>query len=314
VPQREVAASRHRLDVQTDVARAESQLKLLEEEKLLPPDRTEALKQSIEQLKREASGDDPAKAWETLDALADATSRAARDAAESALRKTEALSRVEAMASLLEGHELAGEDLANGMRTLANEASQPESVSSLPDDVKEAIAKKSLTDAQMREIAKAARSGKAALRRTLDKLRAAGLIDPKTMAKQDELSDAGDKSDLSRYLKEHSARQGMTAALRSYLAGRGGVDRGRGDAAMFFGEKSDPKGTKWDSQTLPPATAAALQNSEMVGVSAAAPDAAHPLTSSGGALAKTATGGGSAYTSVILPRHRGAVKRYFERK
>src|SRR5204863_6174417 len=126
---------------------------LLEEEKLLPPDRAEAMKQSLEQLKREASGDDPAKAWETLDALADATARAAREASESALRKTESRSRVEALASVLEGGTFAGDDLANGMRALEAEAGKPETVSSLPDDVKDAIARNTLTDAQLRQIA-----------------------------------------------------------------------------------------------------------------------------------------------------------------
>lgn len=313
VPQREGAASHHRLDIKTDIARAESRLKLLEEEKLLPPDRAEALKQSVDQLKREASGDDPAKAWEMLDALAEATARASREAAEAALRKTEALSRVEAMAAVLEGDQLSGDDLAGGMRTLANEASQPEVVSSLPDDVKDAIAHNSLTDAQLRQIANAARSGKQALRNTLNKLRAAGLIDPKSLAKQEQAADAGDKSDLANYLKENAKKQGMGNALQAYMAGRGGVNRGRGDAAMFFGEQSDDSGAKWKNQELPP-TAAALENSRIEGVSAAAPDASHAKTSAGGALTNATAGGGSAYTAVVLPRHRGTVKRYFERK
>lgn len=37
-------------------------------------------------------------------------------------------------------------------------------------------------------------------------------------------------------------------------------------------------------------------------------------TASSGALHGAATGNGSANTEVILPRHRAAVERYFERK
>jgi len=37
-------------------------------------------------------------------------------------------------------------------------------------------------------------------------------------------------------------------------------------------------------------------------------------TASSGALHGAATGNGSANTEVILPRHRAAVQRYFERK
>ena len=200
------------------------------------------------------------------------------------------------------------------MRAMSEEASKPETLSAIPDDLKDALAKNTLTDAQMREVANAARQGKDALRKTLSKLSAAGLIDPKSLAKHDQLAQSADKADLAKYLKDHAAEQGWGAALGQYMAGRGGRDRGRGDAAMFFGEKADDKGTKWDEKTLPPATAAGLQNSTKVGVSAAVPDAAHPITSSGGALASATAGGGSAYTSVVLPRHRGAVKRYFERK
>jgi len=309
VPQRQAATSRHALDVTSDIDRAESKLKLLEEEKVLPPERVEAMKQSLEPLRKEATGEDPAKAWETLDSIAEATARAARDAAESSMRKTESLTRVEAMSEVLQDHQLSGSDLAEGMRSLADEASQPEVLSSLPPEAQQAAAKGAFSDRELRGMSKAARDNKDQIRRTLDKLSAAGLIDPKSVTRRTDLEDS---VDLAKYLHDHMG-QGMKSAAKKWRPGKGGVDRGRGDAPMFYGEKSDPAGTAWKAQELPP-SATALQNSELLAVSASAPDRAHPQASTSGALNNAAAGDGSAFNSVLLPRHRGAVKRFFERK
>jgi hypothetical protein len=54
--------------------------------------------------------------------------------------------------------------------------------------------------------------------------------------------------------------------------------------------------------------------SQVVAVSRGAPDKEpRPGEAGSGALAASAGGGGSANTQTVLPRHRGAVERYFER-
>jgi hypothetical protein len=313
VPQREAGASRHALEIGPDVDRAAGRLKVAAEEKVLPPERSEAMKQTLEELRREAAGDDPGKALETLDTMTEAISRAAGEASESALRKTEALTRVEALASVLEANETEKGELAEGMRALANEAKGSDVVSALPEDLQKAVARKSFTADELRKLGGAARQGKEALRRSLDRLNAAGLIDPQTLSRRDRLADAGDRASLARYLKQHAKSQGWSPAIGNWTAGKGGVDRGRGDAPMFFGEKSGEKGTGWKDQELASA-AAAMENSHVTAVSAAAPDPAHPQLSYAGALAGAKGGAGSAFTPVVLPRHRGTVKRFFERK
>lgn len=316
VPQRQDAASRHALEIGPDVDRAEERLRVAEEEKILSPERSEAMKQTLEELRREPAGDDPGKAWETLDALSEALSRAAGEASESALRKTETLSRAEMLAGALDSKDTDQSDLADGMRALANEAKQNDVLSSLPEDLQQAVARKSFSSNELRKLGGEARKGKDALRRSLEKLRAAGLIDPKTLARRDRLDDAdsmaGDRARLARYLREHR-REGWMSALAQWQGGNGGVNRGPGVAPMFFGEKSDPKGAGWKDQELASA-AAAMANSHVIGVSADAPDPAHPQLSAAGALPGAKGGAGSAFTPVVLPRHRGTVKRFFERK
>ena len=83
---------------------------------------------------------------------------------------------------------------------------------------------------------------------------------------------------------------------------------------MTWTEGSDQKNAKFKEKALPPAAVAGLQDSQMVGLSAAAPEVQKGNLAAHGALNNAASGGGAAYTQTILPRHKGAVKRYFDRK
>jgi hypothetical protein len=74
-------------------------------------------------------------------------------------------------------------------------------------------------------------------------------------------------------------------------------------------------GAKFKEQAITPAALKDLKDSQLLGISKGAPDKdkEHEAATSG-ALAGSTAGGGSANTQTILPRHRGAVERYFERK
>src|SRR5262249_45557171 len=95
--------------------------------------------------------------------------------------------------------------------------------------------------------------------------------------------------------------------------GKGGVDRGRADAAMTWTDGTSEKDAKFKEKVLPPSAVAGLNDSQLVGLSATAPTVDPNGVVAHGALNNTASGGGSAYTQTILPRHKGAVRRYFER-
>ena len=279
-----ISASHHKLQIGDDAKRIEDKIELLQEEKIIAPERAEALKQTVEELKTNAEGDDPAKAWETLDAVDDAVTKAAGSAAEDAMRKGETLSQIEAMT--------AANELADEAARMAaeNAALMP----ALPPGTKD-----------IGKIGAAARQSKADLRNRLSKLASKGLIDPKSLRKFDNPGN----SDLARYLREH--RDGSESGTMA-RGGRGGIDRGRGDAPLFFGEETKEADEKFKEHALPPATAGSLDDSQLVGLSASTPQQMQMRASAGGAL--TATGGaGSAYTTTVLPRHRGTVGRFFER-
>ncbi len=103
-------------------------------------------------------------------------------------------------------------------------------------------------------------------------------------------------------------------ACRSMRAGRGGISRGPGHAEMVWSDPSSKEGVAFTPELLPPAEVRDARQARLMGVSRGDPEA-EPGTagSTGGALNHAAIGAGSAAGSVVLPRHREAVQRYFDR-
>jgi hypothetical protein len=306
-------ASKQTLDIRRDADQLQKRIDLLREEEVIPDARAEAMTKTVEALRREAEADDPAKAWEALDSIAESTSQAAKEAGEDAVRKGEQLTRAEAMAMGLASDALDPSQLAEAMREMANELQSQEQLSELPADLRDAITKGSLTKEQLEQLAKAAGNQKGKLRSTLDKLQKAGLLDAKTLREFQEGTNAGDRGDLARFLRENASKTKFSSAIGQWCRGTPGRDRGRGDVPMFFGEEAREDGA-FREQTLPAATAASLSESEVVAVSAATPNAQGSERSAGGALTNAQAGSGSAFTTTVLPRHRGTVERFFERK
>lgn len=297
------------LDVRRDVDQLQKRVDLLREEEILPDKRAELLEKTLDDLRREAAAEDPARAWETLDSIDEMTAQAAREAGDEAVKRAEQLTRVEALSAAAHGEGVDPSSIAEATKDMAADLEAAE----LPPDLQDALAKNALTKEQMKELGDAARAGKNALRKTLDKLRQSALIDPKTLRQFEDAASLGNRDELARFLRKNASRTTLSNAIGQWCeGGRPGVSRGRGDAPMFFGEKSE--GGEFEEQTLPPAAQAMLNQSEIIAVSAAAPGDADSQRSAGGALGGAQVGAGSAHTPVVLPRHRGTVQRFFERK
>ena len=97
--------------------------------------------------------------------------------------------------------------------------------------------------------------------------------------------------------------------------GSGGISRGRGDAPMTLGDRSEESGTKFEEVALPPSQSIRPEDLQLIGTSEEAPQlgdgTAQPSVGVGNGSAGK---GGGANTQSVLPRHRQAVKRYFQRK
>lgn len=308
------------MDVGREVENLSAQIEALKEAEVIEETKAEMLEQKLDQIGAESSAEDPAKTWEALDHLADAVEKAAKEAAENANIRQEELARAEALAEgLMSGSDqLDPKTLTEAMQTL-NEMMQGamkenESLAGdLSPETQEAIKNGSLKPEHLKDISKALSQNRSAMNQKLSKLAKSGTINPGSLKSAQ--ANRSDNSGLAQFLKENAQKMSVAEALGEWCEnpGKGGVDRGRGDAAMTWTDGTSEKDAKFKEKVLPPSVIAGLNDSQLVGLSASAPVADTSGIAAHGALNSAASGGGSAHTQTILPRHKGAVRRYFER-
>ena len=97
------------------------------------------------------------------------------------------------------------------------------------------------------------------------------------------------------------------------IPGQGGVSRGRGDADLAFSGETKGRTNEFESKALPEASAFDPEATGLVGVGAAAPEAAPAGGSSGLVEGETSTGR-SAWKRRLAPHHREAVRDLFGRE
>ncbi len=312
------------LDVTREVKKLNDQLDVLEKEKLLEQPRANQLKSSLEQVRREAKGRDPIKTLESLDHLQQVANKTARDAAEAAIRRMEELARVEAFAKALDriGNKMTKQQLSEAMHELAaitkklaneNEKLLPH----LDKETLEAIKNSSLTPEQAKKLMEALKNAKEDTKDVVARLAKAQLVKAEDLEKCDKAGKC-DCDGLMAFLKDNGTKSDLTAMLTEGLGeegGEGGINEGPGAAKLSFGDESSLAGTKFKEKELPAAQLQQLKNSELTGVSTGAPNLGKEKAQQGasGALLGAESGAGSANTQVVLPQHRGTVRRYFDR-
>ncbi len=328
------------LEVGEEIAVLNRRVEVLEQEGLLDEPAAERFSAELETLADEASGQDPAATWEALDHLQEMTDRAADEVAEAALAEGEQLAAAEAVAEALSlgGDGATGQTATEAMAQLSALTARAAEDSRLLDSklAAELNAAAGGPQLDLGKLLDALGRGKGSLEDKLDRLHAGGLIDLETLDAARRALGGEDLDQLAQYLEDNGleaagkvcrggpgswrpgsgpGRGGVGSGRPGSGPGRGGVGRGRGDAPMTWKEPSSPDGARWREQVLDPSSLAALHQSHLLGLTAADPGALEtPPVATAGALDPVATaGGGAAYTHTLLPRHRGAVERYFDR-
>lgn len=324
VPQRYVNMTIARpLNIGEDIAKLEEQIDVLEEESIISEEAAEELDEKLERLRDTASAYDPVKTWEALDHLQQNMKKQADRFAAASLSQTEDLARTQTLAQgLLEnGADLDAGLLSDAMSELSamvqsNALENELFKNSLDADSLNAARQGTLSAEQLKALLKALKENKGKLASSLANLRKCRLVDAETLRLCEKLGTCN-SSGLVAFLNENARSAGMCDAVLLYCMnpGRGGIDRGRGDAPMTWTDGSDEENVTFKEQVLPPASLAALKDSMVFGLSVGAPSVEENLPTSGtGALDSATAGSGEAFSHTILPRHRGAVKRYFERE
>ena len=315
IPQRFVEISKAQpLDIREEVKQLADGIDVLKEEEIIELAEAEMLEEKLAQLQAEASGEDPVKTWESLDHLADTLSQESADVAQDALSETEHLTEAETLSEGLinEGSEMNAGLLADSMAALSGlvqDAAQENALlaAQLPDLKSDAD---SLTLEQLKEISKALRFVKGDIYDQLVKLHEVNLIDLETLKACEKLGQCNSDG-LAAFLAENAESMSIAQCIGGW---RRGIGRGPGHAPMTWSDGATEEGAKFKAEALPLSNIASLESSELVGLSVAAPSVeTSRLSTESGGLSGATAGGGSSFSQTVLPRHKGAVKRYFER-
>jgi len=319
VPNSFARLSAPHLDVRRPVEQLQEQLAVLKEEKILEAQRAQELKDRLDQVRKDALARDPVKTLEALDFLHDTTQKAASDAAEKTLKQVEEIAKAEALAQALEknGSKIDPSQLGEALGQLDNllkkaEAENDLLLEGLDPQLLEELKKGHLSNEQLKQWADALKGLKGEKAKKLAKLVKARLIDPELLSKCEKCSEC-DKAALARYLKENGCP--CDGLCDGDEEGRGGTNEGGGKFQLKFGDETREQGEKFEEEQLPPSERNNLRDSQLQGLSPGTPSLPKkgqgPVV--GGALGGSKAGGGSSATQPILPRHRGAVERFFER-
>jgi hypothetical protein len=298
-------------------------IQVLKQEQILPPDKAQVLEKDLDRVHQEALGKDPAKTMEAIDHLEQSLSKAAVDAAESAIKQTETASRVQELADALQTAQgrMDPKQFTAAMKELAHMAAQAAAenkalADSLPDELKDACQQNGLTDAQLQALGKALKACKASERAKMVKLVRAKLVDADQLICCDKAGECDEAAlvDALCQCKNGKKLADVLAACDCNLAGRGGPGGGGPAAVMTWSKGADKEGAAFKEKVLPAAAVASFKESRLAGISTGDPTSAKPTGgSSGGVLGSAQAGGGEARTQIILPEHEKTVQRYFDR-
>ncbi|MBN1845146.1 MAG: hypothetical protein JW810_05645 [Sedimentisphaerales bacterium] len=308
------------LDIGSEAAALETQIETLAEEEILSPDQADNYQEKLAELQAKAQGTDPVTTWETLDRLQEAVNQAAQQGAQRDLANIESLAQTQTLLEAidLEGGRMDAKTLTQAMAEMNRLLGQalkdnPDLAANLPPGC---------LDGQGQWTGKAGEAGalrgqlgkyNEILRKRLERLAAAGLVDLKTLQAAEKLGQCNGKA-LGQFLAKQGSASDVAQALAGFCGGQGGIQRGRGDAQLTWKDATVTEGADFTEQTLPNMLPADLADSDLIELSQTAPAVEAGAPAIPGQLALTGTGGGSAHTAELLPRHKAAVKRYFERK
>jgi hypothetical protein len=317
---RSILANNLQLDVSREADRLAESVRILKEEKFLDPQRADALQEKIEQVKAAAKGNDPAKTLEALDTLNALVQQSARLAAEQSARQAGQLDKVDTAAMAVQKaadglDEKTLKDLLSDLAELAQKAADENEAfrEALDGETVEALSKGTLSLEQLGKLSSSSRMSKESLQRAAERLKNAKLIDSEKLK---EFKGKCDSDSLAEYLKKSGCKGCLNQAMEgpSDGFGRGGVDEGGGPTPLHFGDGSDENGFKFREEVLPPGQLSSLKESQTTGVSKTAPRTDPKTGPAGsGALEGATAGGGSSTAGQVLPQHKAAVDRYFDR-
>ena len=283
-------------------------------------------------MQEKAEGRSPTKTLEALDRIRDKIQQAARKAAEAGLDKHEKLDDAERLAEELRkrGDKLNETVKAEALAELNDLVAKAKLDSDLLDldvdpDLLKSLAQGTLSDEDLQRLADALKNADQRTRNTLERLAKERLIDPDEIAKrmaedpgegdtegEESIEDPMSLDDLMRCICRRGDGDGRRG--NDYRRGNGGRGGGRSSPPITWSDGTSEDGAKYKEQVLPPSDSSRqLRDSQIIGVHRGDSEGADAKELAGRRTPRRNAGGGSANAAIVLPQHRGAVERFFDR-
>ncbi|MBI1370570.1 MAG: hypothetical protein GC162_18185 [Planctomycetes bacterium] len=197
VPQRLMTIHAPRpLDIGDQADKIAEQIDTLKEEKVIDEKRADELTEKLEQVKAEASADDPVKTWESLDHLKDTLEKAAQQAAEQGVAQTQKMAQAQALAEAVAADQQSPQPMLDAQLAAAAMSELSQTLKQLADQnqqFKEALNKEKADPSkmtpdeakQMKQVFLSDKLDQATLDKIRDAMEKLGLS-PKHMSEVDE--------------------------------------------------------------------------------------------------------------------------------
>jgi len=199
--------------------------------------------------------------------------------------------------------------LAAAARQLALGGMRPagDAGATLGKEAAEALA--DLSPEQLRELAAALRANRSKLKAALAR---AANFDLDALGPESDCEGCKPCGTCKECRDGKPCKQGACAACKK--SGRGGINRGPGEAPMKAGKEEDLGATRRELVTAPTDVerSAAGELLDVVDAEHAVDESAYAGPQTGGSIAPTADGGGPSRVDNLLPREQDAVRRFFK--
>ena len=309
-----------RIQIRDLVEELNEQCEVLEELEIIEEHRAVDISEQLKDVWEQSSAQDPAQTWEALDHIEKTLSESADEAASEMLSQAREIAVAEVNAEALShmtSRDMAGDDVTQAMNELGDLMKDieidPRLLAGLDTNVLAACENMTLTPDQLAELSKLLKACEGKLADMMAKMCEARLVDP-SLLKQCEGCFLDADAELAAFLDEGACGK-TNAIFVCNRPGRGGITRGRGDAPMTWTDGTSENDVRFKEENLSPASLADLKESRLVGMKVTAPSVTDTdVAGAGGGLSGARAGGGMAHRQPILPKHRGTVTRYFERK
>ena len=316
------AINTHKFEIGNDTKVLKEQVEVLEEEEIIAENKADELIKNIEEIEKNAVGENPQGTLEALEHVQKNLQNKAQLAEEKALSQLSELEMTSEVAKSLEKAQKnlgkpAMQSAMTGFNDMLNKLASEDKEFQKMLQKQQGTRGKKLTAKDLKSLQKSCSMSQEQLKKMLKRLQKKNLLNK--CNKPGNGRDGGKKklsnSDLQKFLKANCPKGNKTLMFCvGYGAGNKGINRGPGTAPMSWQRRFNSFKGKFQDELMPESDLLSLDDSLLLQESFTASEAGEYSQSKTGALnnAKNKQTDDKSYT--LQPKHRKAVSKFFNRK